>query len=57
MIGSFEFFNHEYGSIKGGRSRAKELLSQEVRNDWFKSPETLEREGVLSLGDVPGRVQ
>ena len=30
------------------RARAKELLSQEVRNDWLKSPETLERERVLS---------
>ena len=35
----------------------KEFFSQKVRENRLKSPETLERERVLSLGDIPGRVQ
>ena len=40
-----------------GKRYGEGVFSQEVRNDWLKSPEALESERALSLGDVPGRVQ
>ena len=43
--------------LKGEEVGRRSFFPQEVRNDRLKSPEALERERALSLGDVPGRVQ
>ena len=51
------FLNFKYRGVKGRRGREKEFVSQQVRDDRLESPEALEGERVLSLGDIPGRVQ
>jgi hypothetical protein len=43
--------------LKGEEVAQRSFSSQEMKNDMLKSPEALEREGVLSLGYVPGRVK
>ena len=53
----WEEIHHKNRGVKWGSSEMKEFFPQEVRNDSLKSPEALKRERVLSLGDVPGRVQ
>jgi hypothetical protein len=50
VIGSFEFFNHEYGSIKGGRCETqKGFFLRKIRG---LSP----LRQAMGLGDVIGKV-
>ena len=51
------FLTASIGVLKGEEVGRRSFFPQEVRNDRLKSPEALEQERVLSLGDVPGRVQ